>query len=219
MSRLAFRVLAAPLLFACTTAPAHAHIVNARLGDFYAGALHPLTGLEDGLAWLALALAAALHGSRAARWLVPAVPLGLVAGFALGLALGVAAVPAVVSAAVLVALGVLAAAHVRLPTPALVAAGAALGVVRGVANAGGVAADTNVVLYGAGLALVGYVVITLLAALLVAFRDGRLAPAAGPAPVAAAAAPGHDWRAIALRTGASWLAAIGLMIGGFALAG
>ena len=50
-------------------AQAHAHLVNTRLGDFYGGMLHPLSGLEDVLAWFALAILAALQDPRA-RWLV-----------------------------------------------------------------------------------------------------------------------------------------------------
>jgi urease accessory protein len=33
---------------------ADAHIIASRLGDFYAGALHPLTDLQDLVLWIAL---------------------------------------------------------------------------------------------------------------------------------------------------------------------
>src|SRR5206468_543392 len=41
---------------------ADAHIVSARLGDFYAGALHPLLTLQDVVAWAALGLLAGSLG-------------------------------------------------------------------------------------------------------------------------------------------------------------
>jgi urease accessory protein len=76
---------------------------------------------------------------------------------------------------------------------------------RGVANAGGVGPETNRLLFGAGLAGAGYAAITLVMAATLAFRR----PDAGPSAA---------WRGIALRACGSWIAAIGLMMGGFALA-
>lgn len=181
---------------------ADAHIVSSRLGDFYAGVAHPLTGLQDVVLWTALGVLAGTQPAAQARWLIAVFPAGLVAGFLLGLAGAAANGIATVDAGCTVALGGLIATAARLPGPTLTAIAFALGLVRGAANAGGVGPDTNVTLFAAGLAMAGYVAITLLSALVLTFRR-----------------PDTGWRNIALRAGGSWIAAIGVMAGGYALAG
>lgn len=76
---------------------------------------------------------------------------------------------------------------------------------RGLANATGTMAATNLPLFAAGLVLAGYVAITLAAALSVAFRGDRQRSETG-------------WRGIALRALGGWAAAAGLMMTGFTLA-
>jgi len=166
------------LAFAAACRPAEAHIVASRLGDFYAGALHPLTGLEDALLWVVLGVLAGTQNVARARWLVVLFPAGLLAGFAAGTAFGALDI-AVADAGFMVLLGGLLAGAVRLPGPA---------------------ADTNLPLFAAGLALAGYAAITLMTAGTEAFRDNAL-----------------GWRMITLRAAGSWVAAIGLMAGGYAL--
>lgn len=180
--------------------PAEAHIIASRLGDFYAGAVHPLTALEDVVLWLALGILAGLQAPGRARWLSVVFPAALVAGLGAGLAWKVSSVP-VLDAVLMVVLGALAAALARLPAPVLCAVAALVGLARGVANASGVGPATNVWLFVGGFALAGYVVVTLATGLATAFRLGA------------------PWRTVALRTGGSWIAAIGLMAGGYALAG
>ena len=182
--------------------PAGAHIVSSRLGDFYAGAAHPLTGLQDVVLWIALGVLAGTQPAARARWLVAVFPAGLLGGFLFGLAAGVTNGVAAVDAGCMVALGGLVATAVRLPGPALAIITFTLGLVRGAANAGGVGPDTNTVLFAAGLALAGYVAITLTTAGVLTFRRSNA-----------------GWRSIALRAGGSWIAAIGIMAGGYALAG
>lgn len=181
---------------------AEAHIVSSRLGDFYAGAAHPLTGLQDVVLWTALGVVAGTQPAARARWLVAVFPAGLVAGFLLGLTGGMTSGVAAVDAGCMVALGGLIAMAVRLPGPALGAIAFALGLVRGAANAGGVGPETNAALFAAGFAAAGYVAITLLSAAVLAFRR-----------------PDPCWRSIALRAGGSWIATIGILAGGFALVG
>lgn len=181
--------------------PAEAHIVSSRLGDFYAGAAHPLTGLQDVVLWTALGVLAGTQPADRARWLIAVFPAGLMLGFLLGLAGDATNGVAAVDAACMMALGGLIAVAVRLPSPALAALALALGLVRGAANAGGVGPGTSTPLFAAGLAVAGYVAITLLSAGILTFRR-----------------PGQ-WRGIALRAGGSWIAAIGVMAGGYALIG
>ncbi len=206
MRRLGFRQRLAPLAlqaawFSVFPRAAEAHIVGARLGDFYAGALHPLTDPQDILLWLALGLLAGTRGPVRARWLVPGFPLALAAGAAIGLRFALVAPGPASNAAMTAALGLLLAVAVRLPGIALVLLAVFVGLLRGLANAGGIGPQTDPVLFTAGLTSAGYVVITLSTALAVQFHG-----------------QGGGWRGIALRACGSWIAAIGVMMGGFALA-
>jgi urease accessory protein len=185
---------------------ADAHIVAAHLGDFYAGALHPLTDLQDIVLWIAAGLLAGSIGTAQGRWLVLVVPAGLLVGLVAALSFGIGGVGTLANAAMMVVLGLLLAAGIRLRTAPLCATAFGLAMVRGMANAGGLAPETDRLLFAAGLAAVGYIAITLIMALTVAFR--------GPDAERSA-----SWRGIAIRVCGSWIAAVGLMIGGLALTG
>jgi len=208
--RLTSGLIAAGLLFAQVSA-AEAHIVAIRLGDFYAGALHPLTDLQDILLWLAMGLLAGSMGAARGRWLVLVFPLGLLAGLALGQTIGGIGANPAVDAAVAVVLGLLLAAAARVPTVLLCAIAIALAVLRGAANAGDLDPATNNLLFAAGLACAGYAAITLVMALTLVFR--------GPvADTSKASDASKAWRGIALRALGGWIAAIGLMMAGLAFA-
>jgi urease accessory protein len=195
-------IAAAALLASAQSADAH--IVASRLGDFYAGALHPLTDLQDIILWAALGVLAGSLGPAKGRWLVLVVPLGLLAGLVSGLTLGVVSAWPVVDAGMIVLLGLLLAASLRIPTSLLCAIAAGLALLRGAANASDLGPETNRLLFAAGLACAGYAAITLTMALTVAFRGADAGSAVA-------------WRGIAIRAFGSWIAAIGLMMGGFAL--
>jgi len=196
--------VAAAALLASVEA-ADAHIVASRLGDFYAGALHPLTDLQDLILWIALGVLAGSLGAANGRWLVLVFPLGLLAGLVLGLAFGPVSAGPVADAGMIVILGLLLAAAVRIPTACLCAIALGLALTRGAANSGGVGPQTNPLLFAAGLASAGYAAITLAMAMTIAFRAEN-------------AGPSVAWRGIAIRAFGSWTAAIGVMMGGFALA-
>lgn len=201
MRRLLKTGLAAASLLASATG-ADAHIIGARLGDFYAGVAHPLTDLQDVILWVALGLLAGSLGAAKARPLIFLFPAGLVAGLLIPANLGAGFEGALAAAGMLVVLGLLLALELRLHATALYAIVLALAVMRGAANAGGVGPETNQQLYAAGMAAAGYVTITLVMALTLAFR-GEGAAVAG-------------WRRIAVRALGSWIAAIGLMMAGLA---
>jgi len=201
LSRVAMAII--PLLAASS---AHGHIVGARLGDFYSGALHPLTDLQDVLLWIALGLLAASLGASRSRWLVLVLPLGLIAGLASALDLHREAGGPLTSAVMMVVTGVVLAAGIRINAIVLSLLALVVAVVRGIANAGGIAPETDPTLFGAGVAASGYVAITLVTAAVLAFREYG------------GAEQSPRWRTIALRACGSWMAAIGLMLGGFALA-
>ncbi|MBC9879608.1 hypothetical protein G8O24_19900 [Bradyrhizobium sp. INPA01-394B] len=185
---------------------AHAHLIGTRFGDFYAGAFHPLTDLNDVVLWIALGLLAGSLGAPRSRWLVVLFPIGLVAGFALAIADGTNFSGDVANATLIALLGLVLAAGLRLPAPLLGIVAFALAVTRGIANAAAVEPATNLVLFGAGLACAGYATMTLTMAIVVAFRRSEAGAASA-------------WRGIALRALGGWIAAIGLMMVGFTLAG
>ncbi|MEI6459931.1 MAG: HupE/UreJ family protein [Pseudomonadota bacterium] len=183
---------------------AEAHIVSVRLGDFFMGALHPMTDPIDWFVWLGLALLGARSGREAARWLVVAVPLALAIGLWIVLLSG-RLPPAFISDALpLLAVGLLLASGYRLRTIGLLGVVAGLMVLRGAANAAGLRLGADLPLYVGGLMSAGYVAMTLLAAL----------TARGIADEATVA-----WRRIGVRVLGSWLAAAGLMLFALGLRG
>jgi urease accessory protein len=205
MSHWLFRASIVTATLVASAQAADAHIVASRLGDFYTGALHPLTDLQDIILWTAVGVLAGSLGASRGRWLVLAFPLGLLAGLVLARTTGFVSAGPATDAGMILALGLLLAAATQIPTTLLCATAFALAVLRGAANAGGVAPDTNRLLYAAGLACVGYATITLIMALTLAFRQ----PEAGTSTA---------WRGIAVRALGGWIAAIGLMMMGFAFA-
>ncbi len=184
---------------------ADAHIVASRLGDFYAGALHPLTDLQDLILWAAMGMLAGSLGASRGRWLVLAFPLGLLAGLGWGRATGFVSAGPAADAGMILVLGLLLAAAARIPTALLCAIAFGLAVMRGAANAGDLGPETDRLLFAAGLACAGYAAITLTMALTFALRR----PDAGPSMA---------WRGIAIRAFGGWIAAIGLMMAGLAFA-
>jgi urease accessory protein len=201
---LAFTSIATAALIA-SAQTADAHIVASRLGDFYTGALHPLTDLQDLILWAAMGVLAGSLGASKGRWLVLAFPLGLLAGLGLGRATGFVSAGPAADAGMILVLGLLLAAAVRMPMALLCAIAFGLAVMRGAANAGDLGPETNRLLLAAGLACAGYAAITLTMAVTLAFRR----PEAGASMA---------WRGIAIRAFGGWIAAIGLMMVGFAYA-
>jgi urease accessory protein len=202
--RLGHLGIAAAILFA-QAETAQAHIVASRLGDFYAGALHPLTDLQDVILWVAMGVLAGSLGAARGRWLVLVFPFGLLAGLILGRVFGALSVGPATNAGMILALGLLLAAAARIPTALLCVIAFGLAVMRGAANAGDLGPETDRLLFAAGLACAGYAAITLIMALTLTFRRTD-------------AGPSLEWRGIAIRAFGGWIAAIGLMMVGFAFA-
>jgi urease accessory protein len=194
----------AAALFASVQA-AEAHIIASRLGDFYTGALHPLTDLQDLILWAAMGALAGSLGASKGRWLVLLFPLGLLAGLVLNRGLGVVSAGPAADAGIILVLGLLLAAQARIPTALLCLIAFGLAVMRGAANAEDVAPETNQLLYAAGLVSAGYAAITLTMAVTLAFRRAE-------------AGASTAWRGIAIRAAGGWIAAIGMMMVGLALA-
>jgi urease accessory protein len=134
------RLSLAATMFVAASAPAFAHLNPEEHGSFMAGFSHPLFGMDHILAMLAVGLWAAQTaqaGSRPALWVVPAA---FVSTMAAGFGLAVAGVdlpfvePAILAS--VVALGLLVAMAVRLPTTACAAVVAAFALFHGHAHGG-----------------------------------------------------------------------------------
>ena len=199
------RALVAAATLVASAKAAEAHIIASRLGDFYTGALHPLTDLQDLILWVAIGVLAGSLGASRGRWLVLVFPLGLLGGVILGLAFGFVSAGPAADAGMILATGLLLAAAARISTTLLCAIAFGLAVMRGAANAGDLGSETNRLLFAAGLACAGYAAITLIMALTLTFRRQD-------------AGPSMAWRRIAIRAFGGWIAAIGLMMAGLALA-
>ena len=78
------RLLMATAMLLAGANTAEAHIVAARLGDFYMGVVHPLTDLQDVVLWTATGVLAGTLGAAKGRWLIAVFPLGLLVGLSLG---------------------------------------------------------------------------------------------------------------------------------------
>jgi len=193
----------APLFLLMQPATAQAHIVSIRLGDFYAGALHPLADLQDILLWMALGILAGSLGGARGRWLVLIFPLGLLAGISAANVPAEAITGPVVNSGLILLLGLLLAIAPRIPLAGLCAIAFAVALVRGAVNAADLAPQSDRLLFAAGRACAGYVTITLVMALAVAFMQPHLIT---------------SWRGIAIRALGGWVAAIGLMMLGLSLA-
>lgn len=121
-------------------APAFAHLNPAEHGSFAAGFSHPLFGLDHFLAMVAVGLWAALLArgtDRRAVWLVPAAFVGtMLAGF--GAAIAGAPLPFVepVILASVVAIGLLAAVALSVPTVAAMAMVGSFAIFHGHAHGG-----------------------------------------------------------------------------------
>jgi urease accessory protein len=139
------RVSLSAAIFAAAAAPAFAHLDPEAHGSFMAGFSHPLFGMDHILVMVAVGLWAAQiahgtgfqHGKRNALWIVPAAFVTTMAvGFALAIAgIGLPFVEPAILASV-IALGLLVAMAVHLPTPASAAIVAIFALFHGHAHGG-----------------------------------------------------------------------------------
>ena len=175
-------------------ATAHAHLVDMRLGDFYGGALHPLTDLQQILPWVALAALTAFQGPQRARWVIMVFPLALLAGSMATSVLPALPFVSIADLSLIAITGLAVAAAVRIPLPVLLAIATVMGLLHGYENGQAMVASTDRLLFISGVTAIGYAALALLTGGAVAFlREG-------------------GWRPIALRASGSWVAAVGIMV-------
>jgi len=178
---------------------AHAHLVTTGLGPVYDGVSHLFLTFDDLLPVLAMALLAGLNGPAAGRRTLFTLPIAWLAAGAAGYASGAALLPAGVTSLSLLALGILAAVDLRLAPRVVSALAVMLGIVHGWLNGASIALAGREESGLVGIAAAIFVLAALVAALVVTLR--------------------RPWTRIAVRVAGSWIAAIGLLLLGWALSG
>jgi len=172
-------------------ASAHAHLVDARFGDFYAGLIHPLSALEHVFPIVAIGLLAGQQGAKGARLVLGIFAVGLLAGVALGH--NAAAWPLVlyVNGASFIVLGGLVALARRLPLWTLAVLAGVFGLSHGFANGSAMRPEMVVFNFDAGVVGAGVILVSIGAGFVLSLR--------------------RPWTKVAVRVIGSWIAAIGMM--------
>lgn len=182
--------------------PAAAHLVGVEFGDFYAGVLHLTLAIEQVVALLVLGLVAAMQPRETARWMLLALPLGLIGGICATLAFPPPASMDPVVAASLFIPGLIGVAALRLRIVGVVLLALAVGGVLGFAN--GLSADevpVDWLLYACGVVVAGTAIGTWLISLATVVNGLR------------------SWTPLAERVLCSWFAAAGAIFFAFSLTG
>jgi len=187
---------AAAALATFWTGAAEAHLVTTGLGPVYDGVSHLFVTIDDLLPVLAMGLLAGLNGPAAGRRALSALPLAWLAGGSAGYALGAPLLPSGVTALSLLTLGMLTAVDLKLKPAIITGLAVVLGLAHGWSNGASIAAAGR-----EGRGLIGITVAIFVLAALV------------PACVISLRRP---WARIVVRVAGSWIAAIGLLLFGWA---
>ena len=190
-------VAAATLSVWLLPADASAHLVNTGFGPFYDGLYHLLLTPEDLVPVIALALLAGLRGARFARWSLFVLTAAWLTGGLWGLQQQTEGSLPLLTVITLLTLGALVAADRALPLPVVVGLGLVLGLLHGYLN-GTAMAQAGLgftALVGIGCAV--FTIVVLVAAFVVSLKV--------------------SWGRIAVRVAGSWIAAVGLLMVGWAL--
>jgi hydrogenase/urease accessory protein HupE len=190
-------VLASLSIWACCPGRASAHLVDSGLGPFYDGVAHLFVTPEDILVVVATALLAGLADRRCGRRVLFLLPLAWVAGALAGQFTGFAAELPILNAALLIAAGGLVALGKRLPVWLVVGFALAVGLVHGFFNGAALVGANSSSLAVAGIVCAVFVVAALVAGQVVSLKQ--------------------EWTRIAVRVAGSWIAAIGLLMLGWAV--
>ena len=176
---------------------AQAHLVNSGFGPFYDGLAHPFLVPEDLLPLIAATLLAGLRGARCGRAVLCALPLAWLAGMAAAALIDLPSGPVWASCALTIALGVSVAADRRWPVAVVTAVASLAGATHGFANGRELVAVHSGMLAMAGVACTVFVMSALIAGQVATLRA--------------------HWARVAVRAGGSWIAAIGLLMFGWAM--
>ncbi|MCU0788127.1 MAG: HupE/UreJ family protein [Verrucomicrobia bacterium] len=186
---------------ACVCCPfeAQAHLVSTGFGPFYDGISHFLVSPDEWLGVVGLSLLAGLGGARCGRLTLLTIPLAWFAGGLLGaISLRETSAEAVTGFSLLT-IGLLVALDRRWPLGAVLGAAGMFGVMHGFFN-GTTAGQTRLGVTGLlGIAASVFVVVALLSASTVSLSNRP------------------PWTRVMVRVAGSWIAAVGLLMAGWAL--
>ena len=172
-----------------------AHLVNSGLGPFYDGAMHLALSPGDLLGLVAATLLAGLHGVRAGRLTVIAMPISWFVAGLVGLYLPLTIDLQWLAVISFVLLGALVAVDKKLPAAAVASLAGLYGALHGLLNGSALG------VIGAGLtSLFGVVVTVLVISLIVSSAVVSIRSA---------------WARIAVRVAGSWVAAVGMLMLGW----
>ena len=183
------------LVLAFSPSRAAAHLVTTGMGPVYDGIGHLLLTPEDLVPVLALALYAGLRGAVAGRRTMFLLPFAWFVGGLTGSAVNIATSLPIPAISFLI-LGGLVAADLCMPAAVVTGLTIMLGLVHGFLN-GAVLQEGAGTLGLIGIATMLFVLVTLASALVVSLRK--------------------SWARIAVRVAGSWIAAIGLLMFGWAM--
>ncbi len=191
-----------PAFVICTSLvcafPAEAHLNSTGMGPFYDGAIHFLLSPEDIVPVLALAMLAGLRGAAFGRRALFVLPAAWLFGGFLGLTTVVATTGnTMLAAAWFLLLGALLAADAKVSVRVTTAVGALLGFYHGYLNGSGMGQPGTGAAALIGLIFAIFAVVALAAAFVVQLRA--------------------EWARIGVRVAGSWIAAIGLLMLGWAV--
>jgi urease accessory protein len=161
------------------------------VGDFYAGMLHPMSGIQWVLPMLALSLLAGQQNRDSAIAVLGVFPVMLVTGAIIGLFIPLPPQVGLIDTALMIVLGILVAWGGRLHVWLSLSLSALLGLTVGAANGAEVITGVSAYRFIPGLALVGL--------LLVAYGIGLVRRLKAP------------WMQIGVRVVGSWIAAAGIL--------
>jgi hydrogenase/urease accessory protein HupE len=178
--------------------PAHAHLVTTGLGPVYDGISHLALTPEDLVPTLAVGLLAGLGGARYGRMTLFAVPAAWLVGGLAGLVLKTAVNPYLTTVSFLV-LGGLVAADLKLSHRVMITLISVFGLFHGYLN-GSVMAQAKLGILGLiGITVTVFVIIALVTGFVVSLKA--------------------KWTRIAVRVAGSWIAAMGILLLGWAVKG
>jgi urease accessory protein len=174
---------------------AGAHLVTTGLGPVYDGMEHMLLSPEQWIMIAGLALLAGLNGPSAGRAVLFSFPVAWLAGGCAGHFI-LRPLPSLMPALTLLIVGGLVAADLKTLRNFLPGIAMALGFLQGYLNGVSFGAANGITLILLGTAIVAFVVVALGAGLVVGVQG---------------------WRRIVVRVAGSWVAAIGILLAGWAI--
>ena len=184
------------IMFAVHPAPAEAHLNSTGMGPIYDGLAHFLMSPDDLVPALGLALLAGLRGATFGRRVLFVLPAAWLVGALLGVSMSTRSGSAIGPAIWLLVLGGLVAADLQLPLRVVTGLAVLLGMNHGFIDGAGLGQPGTAIAL-VGLATAVFVLVALTSAFVVSLRAGSAR--------------------IAVRVAGSWMAAIGLLMLGWAV--